>query len=131
MASSLSAGIPQDRVRRLAWTSLLLLKPFYSSQVLVFRCYPCGCLHILNMIRFPPTSIALSESDVEFHLREIQIKAQLYDQGFTQKEVQRYYNECHGRVNDPVEDDLLAFRTTSSVRTNSKKDAPRSARIQL
>jgi hypothetical protein len=126
MASSLSAGIPQDRVRRLAWTSLLLLKPFYSSQVLVFRCYPCGCLHILNMIRFPPTSIALSESDVEFHLREIQIKAQLYDQGFTQKEVQRYYNECHGRVNDPVEDDLLAFRTTSSVRTNSKKDAPRS-----
>ena len=76
------------------------------------------------MIRFPATSIALSENDVELHLREIQIKEQLYDQGFTQKEVQRYYNERNGRVNDPVEDDFLSSRTPSSIWTNTRKDAP-------
>jgi hypothetical protein len=75
------------------------------------------------MIRFPPTSIALSESDVEFHLREIQIKEQLYAQGFTQKEVQRYYNERHGSVNDLVEDDFLSSRTPSSTWTNTREDA--------
>jgi hypothetical protein len=75
------------------------------------------------MIRFPPTSIALSESDVEFHLREIQIKAQLYDQGFTQKEVQRYYSERHGRFDDSVEDDILSSRTPTSIWTSTRKDA--------
>jgi hypothetical protein len=68
------------------------------------------------MIRFPPTSIALSQSDIDFHLREIQIKEHLYAQGFTRKEVHQYYNERHGHVNgfDADEDeDVLSTRSSS------------------
>lgn len=80
------------------------------------------------MIRFPPTSIALSESDIEFHLREIQNKQQLYAQGFTQKEVQRYYNERHGHVNRcDAQDDLLLTlthaSTSSKVETRQRRQA--------
>ena len=48
-------------------------------------------LQALTMIRFPPTSIALSESDIDFHLNEIRVKEQLYAQGLMRKEVHRYY----------------------------------------
>jgi hypothetical protein len=56
-------------------------------------------LQALTMIRFPPTSIALSESDIDFHLNEIRVKEQLYAQGLMRKEVHRYYNQRHGYVN--------------------------------
>lgn len=70
------------------------------------------------MIRFPPTSIALSDSDIDFHLREIQIKEQLYAQGFTKKEVHRYYSQRQGDINnvnddDDDDDDDLSSRTPS------------------
>ncbi|ERF71749.1 hypothetical protein EPUS_01664 [Endocarpon pusillum Z07020] len=73
------------------------------------------------MIRFPPTSIALSESDIEFHLREIQIKQQLYAQGFTPKEVQRYYNERQGQVNSgDAEDDVVLTLTQAATCSQAK-----------
>ncbi len=65
------------------------------------------------MIRFPPTSIALSDSDIDFHFREIQIKEQLYAQGFTKKEVQRYYGQRHGDINDVDDDDIFSSKTPS------------------
>lgn len=43
------------------------------------------------MIRLPPTSISLSESDIQFHLREINIYQTLLQQGFKQQDIQRYY----------------------------------------
>lgn len=74
-----------------------------------------------SMIRFPPTSIALSESDIEFHLRDIQIKQQLYAQGFTPKEVQRYYNERHSQVNGcDAEDDVVLALTQGSTCSQAK-----------
>ncbi|KAF7510100.1 hypothetical protein GJ744_006999 [Endocarpon pusillum] len=73
------------------------------------------------MIRFPPTSIALSESDIEFHLREIQIKQQLYAQGFTPKEVQRYYNERHGQVNGcDAQEEVVLTLTQGSTCSQAK-----------
>ena len=92
----------------------IFMFPFFCVvTVIVFQSF--------SMIRFPPTSIALSESDIEFHLREIQIKQQLYAQGFTQKEVQRYYNERHGHVNGcDVEDDVLLTLTQSSTCSKAK-----------
>lgn len=84
--------------------------------------------HSPSMIRFPPTSIGLSESDIDFHLREIQIKEHLYAQGFTRKEVQRYYNERHGNVNSfDLDDDVLSTRTSginsSKPRLNAAHDS--------
>jgi hypothetical protein len=79
------------------------------------------------MIRFPPTSIALSQSDIDFHLREIQIKEHLYAQGFTKKEVHRYYSERHGSVNGFDADDdggVLSTRTSSvNLQTGREKQA--------
>ncbi len=58
---------------------------------------------------------------MEFHLREIQVKEQLYAQGFTHKEVQRYYNERYGHVNDfDVEDDLLLIPIQDSTCSKAK-----------
>jgi hypothetical protein len=74
------------------------------------------------MIRFPPTSIALSDSDIDFHLREIQIKEQLYAQGFTRKEVQRYYSQRHGDIIDDDDDDVLSSRIPSFTFTTTKKE---------
>lgn len=74
------------------------------------------------MIRFPPTSIALSESDIDFHLREIQIKEQLYAQGFTRQEVQRYYTERHGNANGyHVEGDDSSTRSPSTITGNTRE----------
>lgn len=79
-------------------------------------------LETFNMIRFPPTSIALSQSDIDFHLREIQIKEHLYAQGFTKKEVQRYYSQRHGDVDDP-DDDVLSSRPPSSTFPGTGEDS--------
>ena len=43
------------------------------------------------MIRLPPTSISLSESDINLHLREISIYQSLLQQGFTREAIQGYY----------------------------------------
>ncbi len=77
------------------------------------------------MIRFPPTSIALSERDIEFHLREIQVKEHLYAQGFTRKEVQRYYREHHGNANGlQCNDDALSTRSASvNLEATTKEQA--------
>ena len=76
------------------------------------------------MIRFPPTSIALSDSDIDFHFREIQIKEQLYAQGFTKKEVQRYYSQRHGSINDvDDDDDILSSRTPSCTFAKAREEA--------
>jgi hypothetical protein len=56
------------------------------------------------MIRFPPTTIALSDSDVDFHLCQIQIKEQLYAQGFTKEEVRGYYADLYGHRDDNESD---------------------------
>lgn len=78
------------------------------------------------MIRFPPTSIALSESDIEFHLRDIQIKEHLYAQGFPRKEVQRYYNERHGTTSrsNSLDDDVPSTQpSTIGSQPGSKEPA--------
>jgi hypothetical protein len=43
------------------------------------------------MIRLPPTSISLSESDIQLHFREISIYQSLLQQGFTRDAIQQYY----------------------------------------
>ena len=53
---------------------------------------------LLNMIRLPPTSISLSESDIHSHLREINIYQSLLQQGFTRDSIQQYYASI--RVSD-------------------------------
>ena len=50
------------------------------------------------MIRLPPTSISLSESDIHLHLREINIYQSLLQQGFTRDAIQQYYASI--RVSD-------------------------------
>jgi hypothetical protein len=75
------------------------------------------------MIRFPPARIALSESDIDFHLNEIRIKEQLYAQGFIRKEVHRYYNQRHGYVNGiNAEGDALSTRDSSLTFTEAGDD---------
>jgi hypothetical protein len=78
------------------------------------------------MICLPPTSIALSESDIDSHLREIEIKEQLYAQGFTREEVQRYYGERHG--SDVDDDDVLSTRPASVAMANAREDSARGAK---
>ena len=51
------------------------------------------------MIRLPPTSISLSESDIHLHLKEINIYQSLLQQGFTKDAIQQYYASL--RVSDP------------------------------
>lgn len=82
------------------------------------------------MICLPPTSIALSESDIDFHLREIEIKEQLYAQGFTREEVQRYYGEPHGSVSggDVDDDDVLSTRPASVAMANAREESARGAK---
>jgi hypothetical protein len=46
---------------------------------------------VISMIRLPPTSISLSESDINLHLREISIYQSLLQQGFTREAIQVYY----------------------------------------
>jgi hypothetical protein len=80
-------------------------------------------LQALTMIRFPPTSIVLSESDVNFHLNEIRIKEQLYARGFIRKEVHQYYNQRHGYVNGiDVEGDAPSTRDSSLTSTEAGDD---------
>lgn len=104
----------------------LFLSVYLKFYAFVFRLPSFPTLPVIvfqssSMIRFPPTSIALSESDIEFHLREIQLKEQLYAQGFTQKEVQRYYNERYGHANDSdVEDDVLLTLIQGSTCSKAK-----------
>jgi hypothetical protein len=75
------------------------------------------------MIRSAATSIGLSQSDIDFHFCEIEIKEQLYAQGFTRKEVQRYYRERLGHINgSDAEDDDLATRTTSANFTTAREE---------
>lgn len=85
----------------------------------------------LIMIRFPPTSIALSESDIEFHLRDIRIKEHLYAQGFTRKEVQRYCEEHHGSTDclDSMDDGILSNqRSTVNSQLGSKEPSAESVK---
>ena len=75
------------------------------------------------MIRFPPTSIALSQSDIDFHLREIQIKEHLPAQGFTKKEGERYYSQRHGDIDDVDNVDFLSSHTPSFTFTGTREDS--------
>ncbi|KAL2436518.1 hypothetical protein ABEF95_011535 [Exophiala dermatitidis] len=63
------------------------------------------------MIRLPPSSITLSESDVEFHLRQAEIYHGLLRQGFKKQEIIRYLAD-HRRAlaeaaGGSLEDELL------------------------
>jgi hypothetical protein len=84
------------------------------------------------MIRFPPTSIALSESDIDFHLNEIRIKEQLHAQGVMRKEVHRYYNQRHGYVNGiDVEGDAPSTRGSSLTFTKAGDDPAQIAHARI
>lgn len=74
------------------------------------------------MLRFPPTSIGLSESDIDFHLREVQIREHLYAQGFTRQDVQRYYNQRYGHGNGLDDDHVLPTRTPSVTLAKTRED---------
>ena len=68
------------------------------------------------MIRLSPSSIALSQSDVEFHLQEVQIRGRLYAQGFTKEEVQRFYNDEHNsNAHGLDEDHVLSTQNPIAV----------------
>ena len=62
------------------------------------------------MIRLPPTSIGLSESDIHFHLRQVSVYQSLRAQGFNKEDIQRYYAEhqalkkaCENECESPSE----------------------------
>ena len=46
-----------------------------------------------TMIRLPPTSISISENDVQFHLRQTEILHGLLKQGFKKNDVARYLDD--------------------------------------
>ena len=85
------------------------------------------------MIRFPPSSIALSQSDIDFHFREIQIKEQLYAQGFTRKEVHRYYRERYGSFDgfDSEDDEAISAQTPSSELASRTRPDQASQTVRL
>jgi hypothetical protein len=99
-----------------------------SSAFRLFLCCPVSLLAFallspFIMIRFPATSIGLSQSDIDFHLQDIEIKEQLYAQGFTRQEVQRYYAERYGDVEDlSFDDDVCSTRTASTTFIRSKEE---------
>ncbi|RMZ89167.1 hypothetical protein DV736_g3610, partial [Chaetothyriales sp. CBS 134916] len=51
------------------------------------------------MIRLPPTGISLSDSDIDFHLQQIDIYHGLLKQGFKKKEILRYFDEHQATQN--------------------------------
>ncbi len=61
------------------------------------------------MIRLPPTSISLSESDIQFHLREINIYQSLLEQGFKLQDIQRYYASNRPSVSEHAHQAAQAF----------------------
>lgn len=86
--------------RWLSFPLVLILDSFISSQVLVSLPLRWNgwqkhnrAEYIGAMIRLPPTSVALSENDVQFHLRQIDIYHRLLAQGFKKKDIIRYYAE--------------------------------------
>ena len=54
------------------------------------------------MIRLPPTSIALSEADIEFHLRQAQLYHGLRKQGFKKEDIARYLSDYHEQSTQAV-----------------------------
>lgn len=89
---------------------------------------------VTSMIRLPPTSISLSESDVQLHFREINIYQSLLQQGFTRDAIQQYYasleapgSEGHASSQNP------RFAITKNAKSNEdgslpKRDHPASSR---
>ena len=61
------------------------------------------------MIRLSPTSISLSEADVDFHLRQAQLYHGLRKQGFKKDDIVRYLNDYRESAAQAVSQDAQAF----------------------
>ena len=67
------------------------------------------------MIRLRPTSIGLADSDIQQYLQRADAYQNLLAQGFTKKDIQRYYNDQQAQAKAVEnEEDHLSDRTVSS-----------------
>lgn len=80
------------------------------------------------MIRLPPTSIFLSENDVQFHIQQLEIYHGLLKQGFSKEDISRYLEDY--RKNTLQEAESLAqveatrAPTTLDFACRGKKEPP-------
>lgn len=80
------------------------------------------------MIRLPPTSIFLSESDIQFHIQQLEIYHGLLKQGFSKEDTSRYLEDY--RKNTLQDTALLAqveptrAPSTLDFACRGKKDPP-------
>ena len=61
------------------------------------------------MIRLPPSSISLSERDIDFHLRQAEMYHGLMRQGFRKDDVVRYLNDYHEASLQTASQELQGF----------------------
>ncbi|OAP59406.1 hypothetical protein AYL99_06704 [Fonsecaea erecta] len=78
------------------------------------------------MIRLPPSSLSLSERDIEFHLRQTQIYQGLLRQGFKKDDIIRYLNDYRNAAADAVYPGLQGFglSTSSTVELSYRRPQP-------
>ncbi|KAI1629351.1 hypothetical protein EDD37DRAFT_661313 [Exophiala viscosa] len=67
------------------------------------------------MIRLPPTSISLSEGDVEFHLGQAQTYYGLLKQGYKKHDVARYLDDYREAAIDLTAQSSIGFRPVPST----------------
>ena len=85
----------------------------FDSSHLSFNIAECLFLRIcsLSMIRLPPSSISLSESDLQVHLKQIDIYQSLLQQGFKRDAILRLCGEKSCVAAEPPPDQVQAFDT--------------------
>ncbi|EXJ67772.1 uncharacterized protein A1O5_09118 [Cladophialophora psammophila CBS 110553] len=85
-----------------------LPRPLPQYQV-GFVSESCLIANYCIMIRLPPSSLSISESDIDFHVRQTEIYQGLLRQGFKKEDIIRYLNDYRKTAADAVYPGLPGF----------------------